>query len=120
MNGTPILGSVRVGDRVEVITESTGAWVGGYEIASASALGCHVRQMPHGEVLPAVFGYHDVRPASPTPDLDRAGTPAVLIYEGDASTVVRLPAELDIATVEAIRDAVFAAVDDARGEIVVD
>src|SRR5207248_7947217 len=120
MDRTAILGSVRVGDRVEVMTQSTGAWVGGYEIASTSALGRHVRRVSDGEVLPAVFGYRDVRPASATPDLDHDGIPAVLIYEGDASTVVRLPTELDIATVEAIRDAVLAAVDDAVGELVVD
>src|SRR5438270_9475282 len=113
MNRTAILGSVRVGDRVEVMTQSTGAWIGGYEIASTSALGCHVRRMSDGEVLPAVFGYDDVSPASATPELDCAGTPAMLIYGGDTSTVVRLPAELDIATVEAIRDPVITAIDDA-------
>jgi anti-anti-sigma factor len=33
---------------------------------------------------------------------------------------VRLPAVLDIATVEAVHDSVFAAVDQARGEVVLD
>ena len=120
MDRTGILGSVRVGDRVEVMTHDTGTWIGGFEVASTSGLGCHLRRVSDGEVLPAVFVYDAVRPASATPNLDRDGTPAVLIYEGDASTVLRLPAELDVATVAAIRDSVIAAVDEARGEIVLD
>src|SRR5438105_11930082 len=122
MNRTGILGTVRVGDRVEVMTERTEAWLGGFEVASPSAFGCHVRRVSDGEVLPAVFVYDAVRTVSATADLDRdeGSNPAVLIYEGNVSTVLRLPAELDIATVEAIRDALIAAVDDARGEIVLD
>ena len=56
MNRTGTLGSVRVGDRLEVMTERTGAWLGGFEVASTSAFGCHVRRMSDGEVLPARLG----------------------------------------------------------------
>jgi anti-anti-sigma factor len=116
--------SFLVGDRVEVATNFTRAWVGGFEVASTSAAGCHVRRMSDGEVLPAVFGYDDVRPARPRPDVeaDRAGASAALIQESrsDSRVVLRLPADLDIATVEAIRDSVIDAVDNACGEIVLD
>ncbi len=115
--------SFLVGDRVEVATNFTRAWVGGFEVASTSAAGCHVRRMCDGEVLPAVFGYDDIRPA-PRPDIetDHAGKAAALIQEAqsDSRVVLRLPADLDIATVEAIRDAVIDAVDNAGGEIVLD
>jgi len=122
MDRIGIVGTLRVGDRVEVMTQCTGTWVGGFEVASTSSAGCHVRRVSDGEVLPAVFVHDDVRLVSEAADLDRDedSTPAVLIYEGDASTVLRLPAELDVATVAAIRDSVIAAVDEARGEIVLD
>jgi anti-anti-sigma factor len=69
-----------------------------------------------------VFGDDDVRPARPRTDHGRAGTQATLIREAPAESrvVLRLPAALDIATVEAIRDSVIDAVDNARGEIVLD
>src|SRR5207245_374480 len=72
--------SFLVGDRVEVATNFTRAWVGGFEIASTSTAGCHVRRMSDGEVLPAVFSYDDLRPARPRSDLDAddAGMPAAL------------------------------------------
>ncbi len=114
--------SFLVGDRVEVATNFTHAWVGGFEIASTSTAGCHVRRMSDGEVLPAVFSYDDVRPARPRPDVETDYAGAALIQESlsDARIVLRLPADLDIATVEAIHDAVIDAVDNAGGEIVLD
>ncbi len=119
-----IASSFRVGDRVEVVTNFTRTWVGGFEVASTSAAGCHVRRMSDGEVLPAVFSYDDVRTSGRSSDVgvDDAGTPAALIQESlsDARVVLRLPPDLDIATVEAIRDAVIDAVDRAGGEIVLD
>jgi anti-anti-sigma factor len=124
MDRTGGVSSFRVGDRVEVVTHFTGAWVGGFEVASTSAAGCSVRRVSDGTVLPAVFGYDDVRPAPPGPDLDRdqPSTQATLIHERqtDSSVVLRLPADLDIATVEAIRDSVIDAVDDAHGGVVLD
>src|SRR5256885_17123985 len=123
MDRTARVSSFRVGDRVDVATHFTGDWVGGFEIASTSTAGCHVR-MADGEVLPAVFGYDDVRPARPRTDVDgdQASSQITLIQESpsDARVMLRLPADLDIATVEAIRDAVIDAVDNARGEIVLD
>ncbi len=115
--------SFLVGDRVEVATNFTRAWVGGFEVASTSTDGCHVRRVSDGEVLPGVFGYDDVRPSRPRPDVESGhATSAALIHESRSSSrvVLQLPAVLDIATVEAIRDAVIDAVDNARGEIVLD
>jgi anti-anti-sigma factor len=124
MEHTARVSSFRVGDRVEVVTHFTGAWVGGFEVASTSADGCAVRRVSDGIVLPAVFGYDDVRPAPARSDLDgdQASTRATLIHEGrsDPTVEVRLPADLDIATVEAIRDSVLEAVDDAHDEVVLD
>jgi hypothetical protein len=123
MDRTVRVSSFRVGNRVEVVTHFTGAWVGGFEIASTSAAGCSVRRVSDGTVLPALFGYDDVRLALGRSDLDRdqPRTQATLLHEGhsDASVVVRLPADLDNATVEAIREAVLDAVD-AYGEVVQD
>ena len=42
------------GDRVEVLTHFTGTWAGGFEIASTSPNGCHVRRVCDGEVLPVL------------------------------------------------------------------
>jgi anti-anti-sigma factor len=104
------------------VTRYTGAWVGGFEVVSTSGTGCHVRRMSDGAVLPAVFGYDDVRPAPARRDVDRASVQVTLIQDvqSESNLVLRLPADLDIATVEAIRDSVLAAVDDAAGEVVLD
>jgi anti-anti-sigma factor len=122
MDRTASVSSFRVGDRVEVVTHFTRAWVGGFEVAATSAAGCHVRRVSDGEVLPAVFDYDDVRPTRPRPNLDRdqPSAQATLIYESSSRVVLRLPANLDIATAEAIRDSVIDAVDNAGGEIVLD
>jgi len=114
----------RIGDRVEVLTHFTGTWADGFEIASTSADGCHVRRVRDGEVLPAVFDYDDMRVVRGDPDLDpgRPNPPAAVLTEWqfDRGVVLRLPAALDIASVEAIRGSVFAAVDQASGEVVLD
>jgi hypothetical protein len=68
MERTVRVSSFRVGDRVEVVTHFTGAWVGGFEVASASAAGCCVRRVSDGAVLPAMFGFDAVRPATPKRD----------------------------------------------------
>jgi anti-anti-sigma factor len=124
MDCTGAMSSFRVGDRVEVMTHFTGAWVAGFEVASTSAIGCSVRRVSDGTVLPVPFGYDDIRPAPPRRDLDRdqANTQATLIRESrsDSHVVLRLPADLDIAAVEAIRDSVLDAVDGACGEVVLD
>lgn len=112
------------GDRVEVLTHFTGTWAGGFEIASTNAHGCHVRRVCDGEVLPVVFGYDDIRPIAPTPELDAnlPSTDAEVLRDSQCrgSVVLRLPATLDIATVEAIRDSVLDAVDHASGDVVLD
>jgi hypothetical protein len=71
MDRTVRVSSFRVGNRVEVVTHFTGAWVGGFEVASTSAAGCSVRRVSDGTVLPALFGYDDVRLAPAKSDLDR-------------------------------------------------
>jgi hypothetical protein len=112
MDRTASGGRFRAGDRIEVVTHFTGTWVGGFEVASTSAVGCSVRRVSDGAVLPVVFGYHDVRPAQPNPHLDhhRDRTPSILIHadQSDTGVVLSLPAVSDIASVEAIRDAVLA------------
>jgi anti-anti-sigma factor len=116
--------SFGAGDPVEVVTHFTGAWVGGFEVASILADGCSIRRVSDGAVLPTLFGYDDVRPAPPRRDFDRDrdSAPVAPIHEdqSDSHVVVRLPADLDIATVESIRDAVMDAVGEARGEVVLD
>ncbi len=124
MDRTATPSKFRTGDRVEVVTHFTHTWVGGFEVASTSADGCHVRRVSDGEVLPVVFGYDDVRPARPRPDVnpDQPCTHDRLIQESpsDSSVVLRLPADLDIAAVERIRESVINTVDAARGEVILD
>ena len=115
---------LHVGDLVEVVARFTGAWVGGFEVTTLGTFDCHVRRVYDGEILPVAFAYHQVRPAFPTTHLDN-GRPTVdaavgVVGAAHPRCVLRLPAELDIATVEAIRESVMDAVDKARGEVVVD
>lgn len=92
----------RSGDRVEVVTRFSGAWVGGFAVASTTELGCRVRRLSDGDVLPVVFGFDDVRHQDAVPE------------------VLRLPADLDIATVEEMGGAALDVVDHSRGIVVVD
>jgi anti-anti-sigma factor len=119
--------SLREGDRVEVVTRFSDSWVGGFEVAATAPGGCHLRRVSDGEVLPALFDYQDVRPSLPiSGDGNEGGggrrraVADVVHTASSGGVVLRLPPDLDIATVEAIRDSVMAVVDDARGEIVVD
>jgi anti-anti-sigma factor len=122
MEHTASVGGFREGERVEVLTRFTDAWTSGFEVAAASEVGCRLRRVSDGAVLPAVFGYDVVRPASPQPGPN--GHPSSVprrSLERDASSVVlRLPADLDVATVEEIGGAVLDAVDRARGAVVLD
>lgn len=113
----------RIGDRVEVVTRFTGNWVGGFEIATTGAAGCRVRRLSDDALLPTVFGYDQLRATSRNLDRTAAPTnvPALPTHESRSDAVVlRLPAELDIGTVELIRDAVLDAVDVAHREVVLD
>jgi len=67
--------------------------------ATTGAAGCRVRRLSDGAVLPTVFSYDDIRPASTRPD------------------AVPAPAS---ASALPIRDAVLDAVDLADGELVLD
>jgi anti-sigma B factor antagonist len=115
-------GSLREGDPVEVVARFTDAWVGGFEVASLAAFHCRVRRVSDGEILPVEFAYHQIRPASAQRDYtdERPAVYAPAGHEGPSRCVLRLPAELDIATVEAIRGAMIDAVDAARGEVILD
>jgi len=113
----------RIGDRVEVVTRFTGNWVGGFEIATTGAAGCRVRRLSDDALLPTVFSYDQLRATSR--NLDRTAAPTsvrtLATHESRSDAVVlRLPAELDIGTVELIRDSVLDAVDVAHGEVVLD
>jgi anti-sigma B factor antagonist len=115
-------GSLREGDPVEVVARFSDTWVGGFEVASLGAFDCQVLRVCDGEILPVAFAYHQVRPASVRVDHtdERPRVPATAGQEAPSPCVLRLPAELDIGTVEAIRDSVIDAVDAARGEVVLD
>ena len=54
---------MRPGMRVEVATNFTGDWVSGFEIASIDVLGCRIRRVSDGALLPVEFAYSLVRPA---------------------------------------------------------
>jgi anti-sigma B factor antagonist len=109
-------------DAVEVVARFSDAWVGGFEVASLGAFACRVRRVYDGEILPVAFAYDQVRPAFPRGDDtdERPNVPATAGHEAPGRCVLRLPAELDIATAEAIRSSVIDAVDAARGEVVLD
>ena len=106
---------------IEVVCRFTGAWVSGFEVADAGLDGCRVRRMSDGAILPVLFGYDEVRVARTKSDTEDYATIGHAHDAGhDSSVVVRLPATLDIATVEAIRALVMDAVDRAREEVVLD
>ena len=54
---------LHTGMRVEVATNFTGDWVSGFEIASIDVLGCRIRRVSDGALLPVEFAYSLVRPA---------------------------------------------------------
>ncbi len=80
------------------------------------------RRACDGTVLPAVFGAdHIDRRVAPGVDYQQAREPELVTEcQSDSSIVIRLPAGLDIATAEAIHEAVIPAVDHASGEVVLD
>jgi hypothetical protein len=58
--------SLREGTPVEVATRFTGSWTGGFEVVALHSVGCRVRRVSDGAVLPIDFGYPEVRPAPPS------------------------------------------------------
>jgi anti-anti-sigma factor len=115
------VGFLHEGDPVEVVTHFTGGWAGGFEVAAVGAVDCRVRRVCDGEILPVAFRYDEVRALS-TPRAHERPHDDGLPDDGGSvpPLVLRLPTELDIATVEAIRSSVIDAVDHARAEVIVD
>jgi anti-anti-sigma factor len=107
------------GEPVDVVSRLSGGWTSGFEIDSVTRAGCRVRRISDGTVLPVMFRFDEVRHSYPTPERPAA---VAGIRSGceRASVMVRLPATLDIATVEAIRTLVMDSVEDAGDEVVLD
>ena len=60
---------VRVGGYVAVRTRYLGAWSVGFEVAAHVDQGCLIRRLSDGSVLPDVFQWTEIRPASRTRDV---------------------------------------------------
>jgi hypothetical protein len=60
---------VRVGGYVAVRTRYMGAWSVGFEVAAHVDQGCLIRRLSDGSVLPDVFQWTEIRPASRTRDV---------------------------------------------------
>ena len=58
-----LIGTLNIGARVEVSTHFTGHWSEGFEVVAMHPLGCRVRRLSDGTVLPVEIDYVDVRPA---------------------------------------------------------
>jgi anti-anti-sigma factor len=124
MDDMAYVDTLREGDRVEVATRFTGAWVGGFQVVSTRPDGCRLRRVFDGVLLPVEFSYDQIRPELPTRDTKPDGG-AVHGRVGNedsiaSSVTLRFPAELDIATVELIAQRMLDTVDRACGEVILD
>jgi hypothetical protein len=64
---------LREGMPVEVATHFTGSWTGGFEVVALHSVGCRVRRVSDGAVLPIDFDYLEVRPGpAPPPMMTRS------------------------------------------------
>ena len=118
-----VTGSFCPGDRVEVRSRFSGAWVSGFEVVCAFRASCRLRRLSDGAVLPVMFACRDVRLADDAGRAENEDEPCLdLVFEnGDGSRLlVDLPAVLDIATVEAMRVVLMTAIDAATREVVLD
>ena|ERR1700722_14124724 len=60
---------VEVGGYVAVRTRYVGAWSNGFEVAAHVDRGCLIRRLSDGSVLPDVFHWTEIRPASRARDV---------------------------------------------------
>jgi hypothetical protein len=60
---------VEVGGYVAVRTRYVGAWSNGFEVAAHVDRGCLIRRLSDGSVLPDVFYWTEIRPASRARDV---------------------------------------------------